>query len=67
MQIKLTVPDMACSSCVRSISRAVHSLDSSADIQADPDTKRVTIETKRAPVEIEQAIVAAGYTIASGS
>jgi len=64
MSFEFIVPDMACSSCATAIANAVRSLDSGAQIEADPDTKTVKIDTSRAKTEVEQAIVAAGYTIA---
>ncbi|TAF51520.1 MAG: copper chaperone [Oscillatoriales cyanobacterium] len=63
MYLEFVVPDMACSSCVKSITRAIQSFDGSAEVQANTDTKQVTVSTSRARIEIEQTIVAAGYTV----
>jgi copper chaperone len=67
MLLEFIVPDMACSSCVKSITQAIRSLDGSAEVEADPDTKHVSVSTSRARIEIEQTILAAGYTVVSGS
>lgn len=64
MTLQLTVPDMACSACVNTITQAVTAIDPSAQIAADPKTKQVNIETQAAETAIKEAIVAAGYTIA---
>jgi len=65
MPLKFIVPDMACSSCVKSITQAIRSLDGSAEVDVDPDTKHVTVTTSRARIEIEQTIMAMGYTVVS--
>ncbi len=65
MPLEFIVPDMACSACVKSITRAIQNFDSSAEVNADPDTKRVTVSTSRARIEIEQTITAVGYTVVS--
>lgn len=64
MTLKLTVPDMACQACVGSITKAVTALDPAAQIDADPKTKQVTIETQADATAVKAAITAAGYTVA---
>lgn len=64
MALQLTVPNMACSACEETISKAIHSIDPTATIQADSKTKLVNIETQVAEAEIKQAIANAGYTVA---
>ncbi|NJN63238.1 MAG: heavy-metal-associated domain-containing protein [Coleofasciculaceae cyanobacterium RL_1_1] len=65
MYLEFVVPDMACSACVKSITRAIQSFDGSAEVNANTDTKQVTVSTSRARIEIEQTIMAAGYTVVS--
>jgi copper chaperone len=64
MTIDLTVPDLACSACVNTITQAVIAIDATATVAADPKTKQVTIETQQPEATIKAAIKAAGYTIA---
>ena len=65
MTIQLNIPNMACSACGETISKAVAAIDSTATVQADPKTKQVKIETQASQSEIESAITAAGYQVAS--
>ena len=61
--LNLTVPDMACSACAETITKAVQALDATASVQADPATKQVAISTAGEPEQVKQAIVEAGYTV----
>jgi len=40
-----TIEDMTCGGCVKRITKAVQNLDSSAEIKADLETRKVSIET----------------------
>jgi copper chaperone len=64
MALQLTVPNMACSACSDTITKAIHAIDAAAVVQADPKTKLVSVETQAAEAEIKQAITDAGYTVA---
>lgn len=64
MTLELTVPNMACSACSETITKAIHALDPNAAVQADPKTKLVNIETQASETDIKQAITNAGYTVA---
>jgi copper chaperone len=64
MTLQFTVPDMACSACADTITKAVKTLDPGADVNADPKTKQVNIETQANETTVKEAIVSAGYTIA---
>jgi len=63
MTLQLTVPNMACSACSDTITKAIQAVDPAANIQADPKTKRVAVETQTDETAIKQAIAAAGYTV----
>jgi copper chaperone len=43
----------------------VKAIDSTAIVVADPKTKLVTVETQQSETAVKEAIVAAGYTVAS--
>ncbi|MEO1211173.1 MAG: heavy-metal-associated domain-containing protein [Cyanobacteria bacterium J06638_20] len=64
MKYELTVPDMACSACASTISKAVVALDPSAKVAANPETKQVEIETTIPEASVKEAITTAGYSIA---
>jgi copper chaperone len=66
MTLQLTVPNMACSACGDTITKAIQAIDSSATVQADPKTKQVNIETQASETAIKQAITDAGYTVEPG-
>jgi copper chaperone len=65
MTIQLNIPNMACSACGETISKAVIAIDPTATVQADPKTKQVKIETQASQSAIESAITAAGYQVAA--
>jgi copper chaperone len=64
MTLQLTVPNMACSACGDTITKAIQAIDPNATVQADPQTKQVNVETQSTEAEIKQAITDAGYTVA---
>lgn len=64
MTLQLTVPNMACSACSDTITKAIQMIDPTATVQADPKTKLVNIETQVSETDIKQAITTAGYTVA---
>lgn len=63
MTLQLTVPNMACSACGDTITKAVKALDADATVQADPKTKQVNIETQASENAVKQAIANAGYQV----
>lgn len=65
MTLQLKVPNMACSACSETITKAIKTVDPTATVQADPKTKLVNIETQASEAGITEAITAAGYTVAS--
>lgn len=64
MTLSFTVPNLACSACVEAVTKAVQAVDATAQVNADPKTKQVSITTEAAESAIKQAIVDAGYTVA---
>jgi copper chaperone len=64
MTLQLTVPNMACSACANNITNAVKTVDASADVQADPTTKLVNVDTQASEAAIKDALAAAGYPAA---
>lgn len=64
MTLQLTVPNMACSACADTITKAVKAVDPAAEISADPKSKQVNIDSQANETALREAIVTAGYTIA---
>ncbi len=62
MKLQLTVPDLACEVCSRTITNAVKAVDPDATVAAEPSTKQVEIETSASESAIRDAIVKAGYS-----
>ncbi|MBW4617066.1 MAG: heavy-metal-associated domain-containing protein [Desmonostoc vinosum HA7617-LM4] len=65
MTLQLKVPNMACSACGETITKAIQTVDPTATVQADPKTKLVNIETQALETAITEAITSAGYTVAA--
>ncbi len=61
MTLQLTVPKLACSACVNTITKAVKTVDPNAKVQAEPKTKLVVVETQADQTAIQDVIAAAGY------
>ena len=64
MAIELKVPGMACGGCGKTIIKAIQSVDPSAEVQTDPKSKQVKVETQAKESSIREAIAAAGYPAA---
>ena len=62
-QLAIKVPNMACSACAETITKAVQAIDDQASVQADPKTKDVQINSTASADESKQAVEAAGYTV----
>lgn len=63
MALQLTVPNMACSACSDTITKAIKAIDPNATVQADPKTKQVDVETQASEASVKQAIATAGYQV----
>lgn len=63
MALELRVPNLACSACVETVTKAVQSVDATAQVTADTKTKRVNIVTNTSETTIKNAITAAGYPV----
>ena len=64
MQLNLTVSNLACGACVKTVTQAIHGVDSTAQVAANPETKQVSVATEATETAIKDAITAAGYTVA---
>ncbi|HEY9880691.1 MAG TPA: heavy-metal-associated domain-containing protein [Leptolyngbyaceae cyanobacterium] len=64
MTLELKVPNLACSACVETVTKAVQSVDAAAQVSANTKTKQVTIVTDASETAIRNAITTAGYSVA---
>lgn len=62
--IELTLPDMTCGHCVRTVTETVRKLDAQARVDADLPTHRVRIESSRSAEELSVALAEEGYPAA---
>lgn len=64
MKLQLTVPSMACGACAETITKAIQAVDDGAQVQADPKTKQVEVETTASEASVKSALSEAGYPVA---
>lgn len=64
MALQLKVPNIACAACVDTVTKAVKGVDSKAQVEVNPKTKLVVIETQQPETAIKKAIADAGYPAA---
>ena len=59
--MQLHIDNMTCDGCVRGVTRAIHSVDPAAGIEADPPTRKVTVQSDRPGADFLPALEAAGF------
>jgi copper chaperone len=59
------IENMTCFGCADSVTKAIQSVDKDAVIKADPENRKVDVETSAARPEIEAVLAEAGYPAAS--
>jgi len=64
MTLTLKVPKMACSACVKTITKAIETVDATATVQAEPKTKLVNVETQASATVVKEALASVGYPAA---
>ncbi|HLO47963.1 MAG TPA: heavy-metal-associated domain-containing protein [Kamptonema sp.] len=64
MAIKLNVPSIVCSGCADTITKAIKTVESEANVNVDVAAKTVTVEAQASEESIKQAISATGHTVA---
>lgn len=60
------VPDMHCDGCVRSLTGAARDIDAQATVQADLQSKLVTVTTTAPAETVAEAFRDAGFTVEAG-
>ena len=59
--IDLTLPDMTCGHCVKTVTRTVQQVDTTATLEIDLPTHRVKIVSSRPAADFEAALREEGY------
>jgi copper chaperone len=59
--IELNVPDMSCTHCVATITKAVKGVDDGARCEVDLATKSVFVDSALPPSDFVEALEEAGY------
>ncbi|MFZ2988537.1 heavy-metal-associated domain-containing protein [Ideonella sp.] len=62
--ITLTLPDMTCGHCVKSVTAAVQQLDPAATLAFDLPTHEVRIQSAQPEAQIKAVLAAEGYPAA---
>lgn len=65
MTIELTLPDMTCGHCVKTVTATAQRLDPQAQVSADLAAHQVRIETRVAREVLVAALAAEGYAAAA--
>jgi copper chaperone len=59
--IELTLPDMTCGHCVRTVTEVAQRLDPNARVETDLATHRARFETQADPQALRKALEEEGY------
>ncbi|MFN3297046.1 heavy-metal-associated domain-containing protein [Caldimonas sp.] len=59
--IELTLKDMTCGHCVRTVTQTLQKLDPQAQVEIDLPSQRVRIETQQPLEAVRQALAEEGY------
>jgi len=55
------IENMTCGGCVRGVTKAIQSVDPQAEINADPPTRQLKVNTSASREQIETALNDAGF------
>lgn len=61
------VENMTCGGCARSVTKAIQSVDPTAQVEADPATRQVVITSGRSRAEFEAVLAEVGYPAAEAA
>lgn len=59
--IELTLPDMTCGHCVKTVTGTLQKLDANAQVQCDLATHTVRVQTTQPAEAVKQALADEGY------
>jgi len=63
MALEMKVPSMVCNGCVDTVTKAIKTVESEAQVDINLETKMVKVDGKASPESIKEAITATGHTI----
>lgn len=55
------IENMTCGGCVRSVTKAIQSVDPAAEVSADPGTHKVEVKSSAARERLAAALTEVGY------
>ena len=55
------IENMTCGGCVRGVTRAIHSVDPAAAVEANPPARKLTVQSKLPGAEFLPVLTAAGF------
>ena len=55
------IENMTCGGCVRSVTKAIQSVDASAEVSADPETHKVDVTTTASREKLAAVLADVGY------
>jgi copper chaperone len=55
------IENMTCGGCVRSVTKAIHSVDPAAEVRADPGTHKVEVKSAAPREQLAAALTEVGY------
>jgi len=64
--MELRIEDMSCGGCARSVTKAIHSVDPAARVEANPAERKVTVETSAPQAAILHVLEEVGYPATIG-
>ena len=59
--LELTLPDMTCGHCVKTVTAAVQAVDATARLEVDLPSHKVRIESSAPAERLRDALAAEGY------
>ncbi|GGO37438.1 heavy metal-associated domain-containing protein [Gemmobacter aquaticus] len=59
------IKNMTCFGCARSVTAAIQSIDKTAVVSADPESRKIDVVTTASRTEIEAILAEAGYPAAA--
>jgi len=59
--VQFHIENMVCGGCVRGVTRAIHSVDPAAMVEADPLARKLTVQSGKAQADFLPALSAAGF------
>lgn len=59
--MRFHIDNMTCGGCARGVTKAIQSVDPSAEVAADPPSRQIEVKSTATPAAIEAALREAGF------